>query len=203
MKKISIGIVDYGMGNHSSIVNSLRDLGFRVKVSNQKLELDTVDVILLPGVGAFGLAMENIIKLGLDDYIKNAVNHDKPLIGICLGMQLMTESSSEHGLTNGLELIPGKIISFPNNQSHIGWNDINLKKSNSSWLNESDRTVYFNHSYYYDGPDLYKAATTHYAFPFASIIKHKNSIGLQFHPEKSQATGKFILKKIITSLLDD
>lgn len=201
MRTIFIGVIDYGMGNHASVVHTLRDLGFRVIITNDITELNLVDVLILPGVGAFPSAMNVLHKLGLVDYLKEQSRIGRPLVGICLGMQLFASASYEHTFTLGLELIPGNIVPFRNSGAHIGWNTVDLKKQGDSGLAiNKDDTFYFNHSFYFKGTDDYQVASSQHFLPFASIIKRNNTIGLQFHPEKSQASGKALLRKLIIGL---
>jgi len=202
MKIYSVGIVDYGMGNHASVVHSLRDIGFRVMVSNNGADLDAVDVLMLPGVGAFPSAMAALHERGLVDYLHQQANLGRPLIGICLGMQLLANASYEHKHTVGLGLIPGDILPFEDHGAHIGWNTIEFSQNNLVWLESGGRAFYFNHSFYYQGPSEYQVAVTQHLIPFPSIIKCSNVIGMQFHPEKSQLAGKALLKNLIESLVD-
>ncbi|CAM8379760.1 imidazole glycerol phosphate synthase subunit HisH [Candidatus Methylopumilus planktonicus] len=200
MKNISIGVINYGMGNHASVIHSLREMGFRVIVTNKTLELDCVDVLLLPGVGAFPAAMKALIELNLVEYLKKQVQRGRPLIGICLGMQLLTSASYEHEYTIGLDLIPGETVPFPSGGGHIGWNTLEMVQNNSVLFPDTKEAFYFNHSFYYHGFSEYEIAMTEHTFSFASIIKRAKVIGLQFHPEKSQLAGKFLLKNLIQNL---
>jgi glutamine amidotransferase len=202
MKIYSVGIVDYGMGNHASVVHSLRDLGFRVRVSNNAADLDEVDVLMLPGVGAFPSAMATLHERGIVDYLHQQVRLGRPLIGICLGMQLLANASYEHEYTVGLGLIPGYIVPFVDHGVHIGWNTLEFSQNNSLWSGSDGDAFYFNHSFYYQGPSEYQVAVTQHLMPFTSIIQRGNVVGLQFHPEKSQFAGKALLKSLIKGLVD-
>lgn len=202
MKIITIGIVDYGMGNHASVAHSLRELGYRVRISKEPSELDLVDALILPGVGAFPAAMEALYESKLVTYLKDQAHLNRPLIGICLGMQLLTTSSCENKKTDGLDLIPGEIVSFSDHRGHIGWNTLE-RIQDDPLLNSSDgQSFYFNHSFYYKGPSEFQIATSQHSSEFAAVIRRGNVIGLQFHPEKSQATGKALIKNIISGLVD-
>jgi imidazole glycerol-phosphate synthase subunit HisH len=202
VKIITIGIVDYGMGNHASVAHSLRDLGYRVRISKEPYELDLVDALILPGVGAFPAAMEALYESKLVTYLKDQAHLNRPLIGICLGMQLLTTSSCENKKTDGLDLIPGEIVSFSDHRGHIGWNTLECIQDDTL-LNSSDgQSFYFNHSFYYKGPSEFQIATSQHSSEFAAVIRRGNVIGLQFHPEKSQATGKALIKNIISGLVD-
>jgi glutamine amidotransferase len=202
MKAYSIGLIDYGIGNHASVIHSLRDIGFRVKVTDNTNELDLVDVLILPGVGAFSSAMASLHNRGLIDYLCKQAQLGRPLIGICLGMQLLTNSSYENKHTVGLGLIPGDILPFANHSSHIGWNTIKFLRSESRFLESDGEDFYFNHSFFYQGPPKYQVAFTDHLMSFPSIIQKGNVVGLQFHPEKSQSAGKALLKNLIKDLID-
>jgi glutamine amidotransferase len=201
MKKIRIGIVDYGIGNYASLTTSLTELGYIVYLSHNKKKLSEVDVILLPGVGAFPEAMKAIKKYNLDQFLKRHAQDNKPVIGICLGMQLLADASSEVSETRGLGIIPGKVIEIKKNIWHVGWNNIEVCNPRKLNKNIENNFFYFNHSYIYEGNKKYVYATTKYEKKFASIIGINRVIGIQFHPEKSQIQGKLFFNKIIKNLL--
>lgn len=200
MRKIKIGIIDYKSGNQSSLLYSLRKLGFNSFISNDKLHLGSSDLLILPGVGAFPDAMRSIEEYKLRDFICNWSKSNKPLIGICLGMQLLTEASSEFNYTKGLGLIDGECIEFNEPKYHIGWNTFNTIKVSSYMEKYDNQNFYFNHSFFYKGPKKYQLSVTNFNGEFPSIIHSNNIIGLQFHPEKSQDIGEDLLKKIIYKL---
>lgn len=203
MASLTAGIIDYELGNHASVEGFLRDLDIDVCISNKTSELDLVDLLILPGVGAFPSAMQSLHKLNLIKYIQVQAFKKRPLIGICLGMQLLATLSSEQGKTFGLNLIPGKINPLPQKGIHIGWNEIDFLDSKfSSDLSKGHDFYYFNHSFFYKGPKRFTVGQTNHLIPFPSCIRHKNIVGLQFHPEKSQAAGKFFFKKLIADLFD-
>lgn len=203
MTRASVGIVNYGLGNHNSISNSLKKLGYRCKVSDQKSELKECDILLLPGVGAFAPAMQAIQSKELDIFVKEEVEKNKPIIGVCLGMQILGELSFENGETNGLGLLPGKVVPFNSNNCHVGWNSVKLIQSNS-FLNTIDNFYfYFNHSYIYNSPSEYVIANSSFDdFRFPSIVKKGKVFGCQFHPEKSQLSGQLFLDILIRGLLN-
>src|SRR3954468_1864680 len=124
MSNITIGIIDYGMGNHASVAHSLRELGFRIRTSKDVAELDLVDALVLPGVGAFPTAMRTLHERGLVTYLQEQARLQRPIVGICLGMELLASASHEHEYTVGLDLIPGEIVAFPDRGWHIGWNTL-------------------------------------------------------------------------------
>ena len=198
--RLTVGIVDYGVGNHTSVLRCVRELGFRVRISSQQDQLDQSDVLLLPGVGAFPTAMERLHAIGLVGYLQQAAKLGRPLIGICLGMQLLTESSSELGYTPGLGLIPGAVEAIGDPRWHIGWNSLEVSDS-QPLLHVSDGDVmYFNHSYAFQGPEAFVAARSRVyegGEPLVAAIQRGSVWGLQFHPEKSQAPGLELLERLI------
>ena len=201
----TVGIVDYGVGNHASVLRCVRQLGFRARVSHSIDQLNQADVILLPGVGAFPTAMERLHALDLVNYLVRSAQSNRPLIGICLGMQLLAESSTELGLTTGLGLIPGVVEPIENPRWHIGWNSLEVVKGHQL-LQASDREVmYFNHTYTYRGPNEFVAARCRVAEgspPLVAAIARGSVIGLQFHPEKSQGPGLRLLARLIGGEVD-
>lgn len=202
MSVATIGIVEYGMGNHASVAHSLRALGFRVRASNEVAELDTVDALILPGVGAFPAAMRALHAHGLVTYLQEQARLQRPIIGICLGMQLLASASHEHEYTVGLDLIPGEIVPFADHGWHIGWNTLECTKSDQLLQPSDGQAFYFNHSFYYQGPAEYQIAIARHPSEFSAVIKRGSVVGLQFHPEKSQATGRMLLKNLISGLVN-
>jgi glutamine amidotransferase len=202
MRPIVVGVIDYGMGNHASVVHSLRNLGFRVKVSSDTDELTATDVLLLPGVGAFPAAMATLHERGLITYLQMHARKGRPLIGICLGMQLLATKSHEFSSTAGLDLIPGEIIPFPDNAVHIGWNTLEVDQGHPLCALSDGEEFYFNHSFYYQGKPEYQVATTRHHMKISSVISRGNLYGIQFHPEKSQAAGRMLLNRLIRGVVD-
>jgi len=200
LSKITVGIIDYGMGNHASVLHSLRDIGFRVRVTDEIEVLDNVDIMILPGVGAFPSAMQALHKKNLVNYIRKQAQHRRPIIGICLGMQLLAYASYEYKYTVGLELIPGEFVPLNKGKWHIGWNTLECIKSDSVMMNSDGQDFYFNHSYVFHGPSEFQICLTRHPNPIVSVIQRGNVIGMQFHPEKSQNSGKTLLKNVITDL---
>ncbi|MBL6654569.1 MAG: imidazole glycerol phosphate synthase subunit HisH [Flavobacteriaceae bacterium] len=197
---ISVGIVDYGVGNIHSLSKSLRIAGFRPEISSSKELLSKSDIILLPGVGSFSFAIDNLKKSGLDSFIIKQSKINKPIIGICLGMQLLCSNSTEGGINKGLGIIPGKIKRMSNSKFHIGWNSIQLKNKNHFLKRFNNHEFFFNHGYQFAGNQKYVIAETEFEKSFPTIIKKNNTIGFQFHPEKSQKAGIQLLKKTIKSI---
>lgn len=198
-----IGVIDYGMGNHASVTHSLREIGYRVHVTNEISILNDVDVLLLPGVGAFPSAMEALHRLKLVDYIKDQARAHRPILGICLGMQLLASASYEHAYTVGLDLIPGEVVGFENHGWHIGWNTLECKDDDPLFQPSDGQAFYFNHSFYFKGSTEYQVAKSLHPNAFSAAIKRGSVIGLQFHPEKSQVAGKILLKHLIGNFCHD
>lgn len=191
------------MGNHASVAHSLRDIGFRVRISKDAEELDLVDALVLPGVGAFPSAMRALHERGLVTYLQEQARIQRPLVGICLGMQLLTSASYEHEYTVGLDLIPGEIVPFADHHGvHIGWNTLECTQNDPLLTPSDGQAFYFNHSFYYQGPIEYQVAVTRHPSAFAAAIRRGSVAGVQFHPEKSQAAGKVLLRNIIMGLLN-
>lgn len=203
MKTLTAGLVDYGMGNHASVSHALAEIGLRVRVSSDKQTLDECDLLVLPGVGAFPDAMEAINKLELDEYIHQKARQQCPILGICLGMQLLATVSEEHGHTSGLNLIPGEVKRLKNANWHIGWNSIHSVPSDNMLSLFDGDAFYFNHAYSYHGPEEFHLAHAYYdGDELVAIIRRGNVVGLQFHPEKSQHSGKALLKNLIKVLFN-
>lgn len=200
MSYVTVGIVDYGIGNHASVIHSLRDIGFRVRISAEIEVLDTADVLVLPGVGAFPSAMQALYQRGLVSYLQQQALDQRPIIGICLGMQLLATASHELQYTAGLDIIPGEVIALPGAKWHIGWNTLESVRADPLLQAGDEQAFYFNHSFCYQGPAEYHVCITRHPRPFASVIRRNNIVGIQFHPEKSQAAGKTLLKNLITGL---
>jgi glutamine amidotransferase len=196
----NVAIVDYGIGNFSSVQSTIRRLSYRCSVSNDRDVLEASDVLILPGVGAFPTAMEHLARTGLDAFLKERAQAGQPLIGLCLGMQVMMDESAEHQQTSGLGLIPGRVVPFDQAPWHIGWNTIESVRGDPLLQSSDGQAVYFNHSYMLDTPAEFHLCTTRLKAPFASGIRRANVVGLQFHPEKSQAAGREILLSLIEGL---
>ena len=197
-----IAIIDYGVGNLFSLKCSFESIGADICVTSDPEVIAKADRIILPGVGAFEDAAKKLRNSGLDKVIKKECAEGKPLLGICLGMQLLFERSFEYGEHEGLGLIKGSIrpisdvIDAELKIPHIGWNALHFGESKDAlfkYLNEGD-FVYFVHSYY--GADCAESviATTEYSAELTAAVRNKNVCGVQFHPEKSEKVGLSILK---------
>ena len=198
-----IVIIDYGMGNLKSVKNALNFLNIENRISYNLEDIKKADALILPGVGAFPDAMETIEKSGLDNVIKEEVNNGKPILGICLGMQLLFDKGYEGIEKNGLGLIKGNIIKMKEDKSnnikipHIGWNNLIYNKEDFLFMGiDEGNYVYYVHSFYaqdYDEEDLV-AYSEYGANKIPGVVRHKNVIGAQFHPEKSGDVGLSILR---------
>ena len=196
-----IAIVDYGVGNLYSLESSLRAIGADVCITADKTQIQNAQKILLPGVGAFGDAAQKLRQTGLDRLLIDEANKGKPLMGICLGMQLLFEEGFEYGVHRGLGLIPGQVrpiadvvpqeLKIP----HMGWNSLQFTRQSPlfSYIKEGDY-VYFVHSFYAVGCDNATIATADYGAPLTAAVQLDNVMGCQFHPEKSGDTGLRLLK---------
>ena len=196
-----IAIVDYGVGNLFSLKSSLDAIGKKAVVTSDERELAAAERILLPGVGAFGDAAAKLRAAGLDAVIKEQAAKGKPILGICLGMQLLFEKSYEYGEYAGLGLIPGAVrpiadvtlsgLKIP----HIGWNPLHIVKDSPLLGNvRKGDCVYFVHSYYAADCDESVLATADYGAPLTAAVSRGSVYGCQFHPEKSGGVGLKILK---------
>lgn len=199
-----IAIIDYGMGNLHSVQKALESFGEKVAIISKPAELEKCDKLVLPGVGAFKDAMAALKQQGLNDAIIRQVKNKKTFLGICLGMQLLFESSDEAIDEAGLAVLKGKVEKFSSSQGlkipHMGWNQLQIKAEDCPLLkNLPDRpSVYFCHSYYAKAQSKdVVAATCDYGVNFSAVVWQENIYGAQFHPEKSQETGLAILKNFI------
>jgi imidazole glycerol-phosphate synthase subunit HisH len=196
-----IAIVDYGMGNVRSLSNALEYLGHDVLITADHAELAAADRIVLPGVGAFGDAMTAIRGRDLEHVLTRQAELGKPVLGICLGMQLFAKSSAEHGMHEGLGWIDADIrrltVEPPLKVPHMGWNDVSFPEGD--WLfkgiRPNEANFYFVHSFQmhcHDPADL--VATTDHGGPVTALVRHGNLVAAQFHPEKSQDNGLALLQ---------
>lgn len=200
MSRRTIGIVDYGVGNLSSVRQTLHGLGYRCRISSEPELLNETDLLVLPGVGAFPAAMENLHRRHLAAYLQEQARANRPIVGLCLGMQLMVDASTEHRVTAGLGLIPGQVVSFDQAPWHIGWNTIEVLDDDPLLKPSDGKSLYFNHSYMLDVPEEYQLCRTRLTRPFVTGIRRGNTVGLQFHPEKSQGAGRQLLRNLVEGL---
>ena len=200
-----IHVVDYGTGNIGSVINMIRKVGGDVLASGDAQKLVHAEKLLLPGVGSFDNAMQKLTSLGLPEVIKAKVRTGTPLLGICLGMQLLADGSEEGSLP-GLGLIPGRVRRFAFGPPqgalkipHMGWNRIKVRKAHPlvNGLDDASR-FYFVHSYHYECTDEADVLLeTSYGYGFASGIQRENVMGVQFHPEKSHRYGMQLMKNFV------
>ncbi|MBQ8532337.1 MAG: imidazole glycerol phosphate synthase subunit HisH [Clostridia bacterium] len=196
-----IAIIDYGVGNLFSLVSSLKAVGAEATITGDIDTIKKADKLILPGVGAFGDAAQKLKGTGLFDVVINEAKNGKPLLGICLGMQLLFEKSYEYGCHEGLGLIKGTVVpmegKLPESLKipHIGWNALHFKKESPvfKYINDGD-CVYFVHSFYAEGCGDALIATTEYGKDITAAVQKDNVYGCQFHPEKSGNVGLSILK---------
>ena len=199
-----VAVVDYGMGNVWSVISALRYLGATVELVSDSEVLAKADCIVLPGVGSFKKGMENLKKNGIDEVIRSvAIANKTKILGICLGMQLLADTSEEHGKKKGLSLIPGEVqrmqVTADLRLPHIGWNTIKLGQPSSLFdgVEEGD-SFYFVHSYFVEPSNkLNILSTTSYNLDFASALYKDNIAAVQFHPEKSSKMGLKLLENFI------
>lgn len=198
-----IGIIDYGMGNIHSVKKALESLGGEAEVVADPRLVGRYAKLVLPGVGAFGDAMDALSRTGMATAMKEYIGTGRPFLGICLGMHLLFEESEESPGVKGLAVLPGRVRKFPGNAGfkvpQMGWNSI-TRRLECPLLNglPEDNSVYFCHSYYPETPDKgIEAAVTGYDVTFPSVVWKKNIFACQFHPEKSQATGLRMLKNFV------
>lgn len=194
-----LAIVDYGVGNLFSLRSSFACIGAQATVTSDAKEILRADKVVLPGVGAFGDAVRKLRESGLFDVVKSVAEEGKPLLGICLGMQLLFEKSYEFGTFDGLGLLKGNVtylgdvvdLKIP----HIGWNALDIKKESQllRYVKNGDH-VYFVHSYHATECGDSVVATTEYGYPVTACVQKDNVFGCQFHPEKSGEVGLNILR---------
>lgn len=199
-----IVIIDYGMGNIHSVQKALELSGAEVAVTSDPKEIKSAEKVVLPGVGAFRDAMAELDKRGITSALREYIEKKKVFLGICLGMQLLFDSSAESKGVRGLGFIPGEVDKLEPKAGlkvpHMGWNRLQIRKKGCPLLDgvAGDSYVYFCHSYYPEPKDKEAAAaTTDYGIDFTSVVWQENIYGVQFHPEKSQATGLKIVDNFV------
>ncbi len=191
-----IAIINYGVGNIKSIQKAVEFVGGKATVTSDIDVIRNADGIILPGVGAFKAAMEN-----LKDFVEIIKETTVPILGICLGMQLFATESEERGLHKGLNMVPGRVVRFPNSVGkvpHMGWNQIKITRDHEILDGVEDGSyVYFVHSYHMKTDDKYIITKTEYSIEFTSGVAKDNVIGFQFHPEKSGKVGLKMIKNFV------
>ena len=197
-----IGIIDYGVGNLFSLKSSFEAIGIDTFVSGDAAALTAADKLVLPGVGAFGDAAEKLRQTGLDCFVCEQAHKGTPLLGICLGMQLLFEKSFEYGEHAGLGLLKGQVVPMSERLPadlkipHMGWNSLLLTHTDSRLFanTKEGEFVYFVHSFFAENCSDSLAATTEYGLPITAAVEQGNIFGCQFHPEKSGNVGLAILR---------
>ncbi|UOE55042.1 imidazole glycerol phosphate synthase subunit HisH [Bacillus sp. CMF12] len=206
-----IGIIDYGMGNLFSVSKALERLEVPYFLSENKDELLGADALILPGVGSFKDAMAILNSTGLADLVKEFTDTGKPLLGICLGMQLLFDDSEENGMTEGLQLLPGHVRRFPGVTAegetykvpHMGWNRLEFLQDSPILKGLDEDYVYFVHSYFADTDDREVVISrSMYDVEVPAVVGRGNVFGMQFHPEKSSSLGMALLRNF-TELVEE
>ena len=200
-----IGLIDYNMGNLRSVTNAFEKLGVAIEIVKDADTVSKFDKIILPGVGAFKDAMMCLKERNLDEAVRSFATTGKPLLGICLGMQLLFESSVEFGECAGLGLIEGEIVKFDTSRfdqrlkvPHMGWNQLHVNKDTPLFKGMPESFyLYFVHSFHARCDDRYIIGSTTYGYEFPSAVQKNNVFGFQPHPEKSHANGLAILKNFV------
>jgi glutamine amidotransferase len=200
-----IALIDYNMGNLRSVINAFDKIGTKIELVKDADRLKEFDKIILPGVGAFKDAMEHLNSTGLKEAILEFAKSGKPLLGICLGMQLLFEQSEEFGVTKGLGLIEGEVVEFEKAKfeeklkvPHMGWNALHVEK-NSELFKDMPKEfyLYFVHSFHATCKDEFVIGKTFYGYDFVSAVQKENIFGFQPHPEKSHENGLKILENFV------
>ncbi len=199
-----LAIIDYDAGNMKSVEKAVQFLGEEALLTDREEELLAADRVILPGVGSFGAAMESLRRKNLDEVIYRIAEKKTPLLGICLGMQMLFDESEESPGVKGLSLLPGRIVRIPEDMGlkvpHMGWNSLHFPKESRLFAGITEGAyVYFVHSYYLqaDNPEVV-AATADYGVQVQAAVEAGSIFGCQFHPEKSSETGLTILKNFLS-----
>ena len=196
-----IAVINYGAGNIRSVSKALEKKGAKVRVTEDPKIIEEADKIVLPGVGAFGKAVEAIQLRHLIEPLIRTIEKSKPFLGICLGMHMLFQSSEENPEVGGFSILKGNVVRFPAEDKvpHLGWNQVHQKSDSPLWKDIPDQSFYyFAHSYFVQpGNSEVIAGETEYGLPFTSSIWKENLFGVQFHPEKSQKWGLKILENFV------
>lgn len=196
-----IALVDYGVGNLRSVQKALEYVGAQVTLTDDPHVILGAEKVVLPGVGAFGDAMKGLRARGLDAVVQEIARRGAPLLGICVGMQVLFETSEELGQHDGLGLLPGRVLRFPAGELKVpqsGWNQIEPRRPSPLFRDvPAGAYAYFNHAYYCAAKPGDTLATTDYGRPYPSIVGRERVYGIQFHPEKSQAVGLALLRNFV------
>ena len=201
-----IAIIDYDAGNTFNVQKALQHIGLDAVLTADRDTILAADGVILPGVGAYASAVSVLRERGLIDVIHEVVERNIPLLGICLGMQLLFDESEEYGPTPGLGIIPGTVKAIPNNLGlcvpHMGWNQNTLYRKDSVFSGIDNKYTYFVHSYYVDTNSQYITTTADYGIKVPGIVEKGNVYGMQFHPEKSGSVGLNLLRTFGNIILE-
>lgn len=202
---MTIAIIDYGVGNLRSVEKAFTTQGISAIVTDDEATLRTADKLVLPGVGAFAACMDGLRSRGFDQLVIEAAGAGKPILGLCVGLQMMFEEGHEFGIHRGLGLMPGRVVRFPDglHVPHIGWNQVHLRQPNHPLFHDlpDHSFFYFVHSFYVEPTDQdCVIGETDYGIKYASICGRGSVIGVQFHPEKSQSAGLRLLRNFAAGL---
>ncbi len=207
MNKPTIVIIDYGIGNTYSVSNAIKYLGYnKLIISDDEKKIHNADALILPGVGAFEECISNLKNRKLDLILnEEVIVNKKPILGICVGMQLLATNSEENGLHNGLDWIKGSVkkinVPKPLTVPHVGWNDVKSKNKNILFNNNSENAnFYFDHSYHFLCEEQYIAGYCDYGITITAAVQKENFFGVQFHPEKSQTNGLKLFRSFFNSI---
>jgi len=195
-----IAIADYGIGNLGSVTKAFRHAGAEVQLTGDPEVLRRAEAVVLPGDGAFGATVAEVERRALVPVLREAVEKQKPLLGICIGMQILFEESEEHGRFRGLGLLPGRVRRFEGELPvpHMGWNRLRARQAHPILEGIPDGAhVYFVHSYFCDAPAEVVVASSDYGRDFAAIVARGSVLGVQFHPEKSQEVGLRMVENFV------
>jgi glutamine amidotransferase len=192
-----IAIIDYGVGNLRSVEKAFAAVGVKALVSSEEKMLLEAEALVLPGVGAFGKCMKELMARGFDQLVRNRAGEGTPILGVCVGMQMLFEESEEFGRSTGLGLMRGCVRRFADSTlvPQVGWNQVSIRARHPLLTNIADESFfYFVHSYYCEASDLSVViGETDYATKYPSVVAQRNIYGVQFHPEKSQTAGLKLL----------
>jgi glutamine amidotransferase len=202
---VRIAIIDYGVGNIQNLINAFERLEIPAILTADPAIILNAELSILPGVGAYKDAMDKLVERGLDEIVKQRASHGKPMVGICLGMQLLFEGSEEDGDWEGLGLLKGKFIRFDDRLKvpHMGWNRLVAAREDqvADGLPE-DAYAYFVHSYYLSGGNSEDIVlSSPYGISVPALVRHGSIVGMQFHPEKSGAVGELLIRQVLKVLM--